>query len=129
MTGLRLTRRVKGRAGTDGSPPWTAPCCANFSSRSRTPTGKTPEKLVITLRARGQPGDDISCSVETSRALAVRGAIAQLSARQRAVVVLRYYEDLTDQQIASVLSCPVGSVKSSLHRAAAILRQHLDQEE
>jgi RNA polymerase sigma factor (sigma-70 family) len=60
---------------------------------------------------------------------AVRDAIAQLPARQRAVVVLRYYEDLTDQQIASVLDCPVGSVKSSLHRAAAILRQRLGQEE
>jgi RNA polymerase sigma-70 factor (sigma-E family) len=60
---------------------------------------------------------------------AVRGAIEQLTARQRAVVVLRYYEDLTDQQIASVLGCPVGSVKSSLHRAAAVLRQHLGQEE
>jgi len=60
---------------------------------------------------------------------AVRGAIEQLPARQRAVVVLRYYEDLTDQQIASALGCPVGSVKSSLHRAAAILRQHLGQEE
>lgn len=60
---------------------------------------------------------------------AVRAAIEQLSARQRAVVVLRYYEDLTDQEIASALGWPVGSVKSTLHRAAAILRQHLGQEE
>jgi RNA polymerase sigma-70 factor (sigma-E family) len=60
---------------------------------------------------------------------AVRDAIGQLPARQRAVVVLRYYQDLTDEQIASVLGCPVGSVKSSLHRAAAILRQHLALEE
>jgi RNA polymerase sigma-70 factor (ECF subfamily) len=60
---------------------------------------------------------------------AVREAIEQLPARQRAVVVLRYYADLTDQQIAGVLDCPVGSVKSALHRAAAILRQHLGQEE
>jgi DNA-directed RNA polymerase specialized sigma24 family protein len=44
-------------------------------------------------------------------------------------VVLRYYQDLTDQQIASVLGCPVGSVKSSLHRATAILRRQLGQEE
>jgi RNA polymerase sigma-70 factor (sigma-E family) len=55
----------------------------------------------------------------------VRAAIDQLSPRQRAVVVLRYYEDLTDRQIASLLRCPVGSVKSSLHRATAALRQHL----
>jgi RNA polymerase sigma-70 factor (sigma-E family) len=60
---------------------------------------------------------------------AVREAIARLPARQRAVVVLRYYEDLTDRQIASVLGWPLGSVKSSLHRAAAILREHLGQEE
>jgi RNA polymerase sigma-70 factor (sigma-E family) len=59
----------------------------------------------------------------------VRDAIARLSARQRTVVVLRYYQDLTDQQIASVLGCPVGTVKSLLHRAAAILRQHLGEEE
>jgi RNA polymerase sigma-70 factor (sigma-E family) len=70
---------------------------------------------------------DVSPDLVTKQA--VRDAIAQLPARQRAVVVLRYYEDLTDQQIASVLGCPVGSVKSSLHRAAAILRQHLGQEE
>jgi RNA polymerase sigma factor (sigma-70 family) len=59
----------------------------------------------------------------------VRDAIAQLPARQRAVVVLRYYQDLTDQQIASVLNCPVGSVKSALHRAIATLRRDLGQEE
>lgn len=60
---------------------------------------------------------------------AVRDAIAQLPARQRTVVVLRYYQDLTDQQIAAVLGCPVGSVKSALHRSSAILRQHLGYEE
>jgi len=59
---------------------------------------------------------------------AVREAIGRLPARQRAVVVLRYYEDLTDQQIASVLGWPLGSVKSSLYRAAAALRERLGQE-
>jgi RNA polymerase sigma-70 factor (sigma-E family) len=68
-------------------------------------------------------------TVDVVATQAVRNAIAQLSARQRTVVVLRYYEDLTDEQIASVLNCPVGSVKSALHRATAILRQHLGQEE
>lgn len=67
-------------------------------------------------------------AVDVVTTRAVREAIAQLSVKQRAVVVLRYYQDLTDQQIASVLGWPVGSVKSTLHRAAAILRQHLEQE-
>ena len=59
----------------------------------------------------------------------VRLAIEQLPPRQRTVVVLRYYQDLTDQQIASVLGWPVGSVKSALHRAAATLRLRLEREE
>lgn len=67
-------------------------------------------------------------SVDVVTTQAVREAIAQLSAKQRAVVVLRYYQDLSDQQIASVLGCPVGSVKSALHRATAILREQLGQE-
>lgn len=59
----------------------------------------------------------------------VRDALEQLPARQRAVVVLKYYQDLTDSQIAAVLGWPVGSVKSALHRAVAALRRRLDEEE
>jgi RNA polymerase sigma factor (sigma-70 family) len=45
-----------------------------------------------------------------------------LPARQRAVVVLRYYEDLPEKDIAAALHCPVGTVKSSLSRALETLR-------
>jgi RNA polymerase sigma-70 factor (sigma-E family) len=58
----------------------------------------------------------------------VRDAIEALPARQRAVVVLKYYQDLTDSQIAAVLGWPVGSVKSALHRAVAALRRRLEEE-
>lgn len=59
----------------------------------------------------------------------VREAIESLPPRQRAVVVLRYYQDLTDSQIAAVLGWPVGSVKSALHRAVAALRLRLEEDE
>ncbi|WP_323792981.1 sigma factor-like helix-turn-helix DNA-binding protein, partial [Nocardioides sp.] len=42
--------------------------------------------------------------------------------RQRAVVVLRYFEDLTEAQTAEVLGCTVGTVKSQCSRALAKLR-------
>ncbi|HEX2032419.1 MAG TPA: SigE family RNA polymerase sigma factor, partial [Actinomycetota bacterium] len=43
-------------------------------------------------------------------------ALQRLSARQRAAIVLRYYEDLTEAQTADVLRCPVGTVKSLVWR-------------
>jgi RNA polymerase sigma-70 factor (sigma-E family) len=51
------------------------------------------------------------------------GALAQLSAGQRAVLVLRYYEDLTEAQTAAVLGCTVGSVKAQASRALGKLRR------
>lgn len=50
-------------------------------------------------------------------------AMAGLPARQRAVLVLRYYEDLTDADIAATLGIAVGTVRSLASRAFAQLRQ------
>ena len=50
-------------------------------------------------------------------------ALRQLPSRQRAVVVLRYWEDLTDAQIAAALGCSPGTVRSQLSRALAKLRE------
>jgi RNA polymerase sigma factor (sigma-70 family) len=52
-------------------------------------------------------------------------AVCRLPPRQRAVVALRYYEDLPEAEIARILGCRVGTVKSSLHRALAALRRQL----
>ena len=51
-------------------------------------------------------------------------AIGQLSPRQRAVVVLHYYEELPLTQVADVLGCSVGAVKAQLNRALTRLRVH-----
>ena len=53
------------------------------------------------------------------------GAICRLPFRQRAVVVLRYYQDLSEAEIARVLDCRPGTVKSNLHHALARLRREL----
>jgi RNA polymerase sigma factor (sigma-70 family) len=49
-------------------------------------------------------------------------ALAALPPRQRAVVVLRFYEDLAERDIAEALGCSIGTVKSQLSRALSTLR-------
>src|SRR5580698_4179626 len=54
-----------------------------------------------------------------------RWALAQLPARQRAVLVLRYWEDLPVAEVANVLGCSAATVTSTASRAAARLAQAL----
>ncbi|WP_205472067.1 SigE family RNA polymerase sigma factor [Nocardioides sp. SYSU D00038] len=54
-------------------------------------------------------------------------AVAALPPAQRAVVVLRYYEDLSERQIAEVLRCRPGTVKSRAATALATLRGSLTE--
>lgn len=59
---------------------------------------------------------------EVEDRLVMRQALRQLGRRQRTVLVLRYFEDLTEQQVAEVLGISVGTVKSQAHKALAHLR-------
>jgi RNA polymerase sigma-70 factor (sigma-E family) len=66
---------------------------------------------------------------DTTEALLARDelirALRTLSARQRVVVVLRYVEDLSEQDTAALLDCSVGSVKAHASRGLARLRAEL----
>ena len=65
-----------------------------------------------------------SAELEPGRALQ---ALEQLPRQMRAVVVLRYYEGLTEAETAAALGCSLGSVKSQASRGLARLRELLDQ--
>ncbi|GGJ97196.1 DNA-directed RNA polymerase sigma-70 factor [Streptomyces camponoticapitis] len=54
--------------------------------------------------------------------LVMRDALSRLTARQRAVLVLRYFEDLPEADVARLLGCSVGTVRSTTHRSLARLR-------
>lgn len=59
----------------------------------------------------------------------VRRQILKLPEWQRAIVVLRYQEDMDPLEIADVLNIPVNTVKSRLHRALGALRQGLERKQ
>lgn len=54
-------------------------------------------------------------------------ALKKLSPTRRAVIVLRFYEDMSEAEIARVLDRPLGTVKSDVHRGLAQLRPLLEQ--
>jgi RNA polymerase sigma-70 factor (sigma-E family) len=62
--------------------------------------------------------------VETSTDLL--GALRELPARQRAALVLRYFDDLSEAEVADVMGCSVGTVKSTTSRALGRLRQEVE---
>jgi RNA polymerase sigma-70 factor (sigma-E family) len=68
-------------------------------------------------------GDDVDSRVR------LWPIVLTLPPRQRAVIVLRYYEDLTEPQTAAVLGCSTGAVKSHHARAMRTLRARLDSPE
>jgi RNA polymerase sigma-70 factor (sigma-E family) len=64
----------------------------------------------------------------TGDALAVLEAVRALPARQREAVVLRYYADLSERDVAQALGCTLGTVKSQLSKARAALLVRLEGE-
>ena len=58
---------------------------------------------------------------------AVHAALADLPANQREILILHYLRDLSTDELALVLECPVGTVKSRLHHARAALRRIIER--
>jgi RNA polymerase sigma factor (sigma-70 family) len=66
---------------------------------------------------------------QTADDVAVRQALCTLSKRQREVVALRYFMDLSEQEIAQILGCSTGSVKQHASRGLLAMRRALTDEE
>lgn len=65
--------------------------------------------------------------LERSEAIDLWRQVQTLPAQQRAAVVLRYYEDLSEAQTAQILGCSVGTVKSHTSRALSALRTKMSE--
>jgi len=71
------------------------------------------------------PGDSLKEMLRTERGGQVRAAVERLSPDLRMVIVLRYTEGLSYEQIAQALGCSEGTVASRLNRAHKRLEQRL----
>jgi RNA polymerase sigma-70 factor (sigma-E family) len=82
-------------------------------------------ELVAVETTDGDGGAD-ETTAELEARLELVQALGGLPSRQRAVLVLRYFADLPEAEVASILDCSLGTVKSSASRGLERLRQNLD---
>jgi RNA polymerase sigma-70 factor (ECF subfamily) len=98
--------------------------CLNRVSAKKLETEPLEADCFVDDRAE-EPGSGLR---RGERAVAVRRAIAELPAKQRATLILRAYHELSHQQIADILGSSVGAVKANFFHALANLKKILGSE-
>jgi RNA polymerase sigma-70 factor (ECF subfamily) len=90
--------------------------CRDWYRRARAPA----------IEAESPTFADMTKEEERLDALALLGRLPEA---QREVVVLRYFQDLSEEEVAQIVGCPPGTVKSRLHHAVQRLAQLVRQEQ
>jgi RNA polymerase sigma-70 factor (sigma-E family) len=86
---------------------------------------RRPKKRRLEVLTEAPPEDHQAAGGGPEDRMVLWPHVSSLAPRQRAVIVLRYYEGLSEQEIAEVLGCSRGTVKSSAHHALKALRAAL----
>jgi RNA polymerase sigma-70 factor (ECF subfamily) len=128
---LRLHAHVDSLDGTSSIGPWlyrvTANLCYNWLSKRRR-WQVADEDTLNEMRSSRVDSPETSFERQELRS-AVERVLDNLSLNHRLVVTLFYLGDFNLEEIAYVLNCPVGTVKSRLHYARRRLRQVLMSQE
>jgi len=110
--------------------PWLLKIVVN-ESLNRAKSRKRREAMAE--RAAGDPPAMQGWSIDEAvisreRAQQVHAALEALKEQERAIIYLRYFLMLSEQELAQYLGCPPGTVKSRLHRALGKLREVVARE-
>lgn len=122
---VRAWRSISGLDPARGFRSWYLRAVANTARNERRSRGR---RAALTLRRPASdvaPDDPEAIAITSEERLQVLAALNLLGTDDRLILALRYFEDLSIGEIAHVLGCPDGTVKSRLSRATAKLRGHL----
>jgi RNA polymerase sigma-70 factor (ECF subfamily) len=98
-----------------------------YTRRKREPVATDPE-LLEAIGTAAYPGGDVargSGSADGTLRTDLAAALERLPEEYRSVVLLADIEDFTMGEVAAIMACPVGTVKSRLFRARAMLQEFL----
>ncbi|MEW1846235.1 SigE family RNA polymerase sigma factor [Nonomuraea angiospora] len=122
QTALERTYRNWDRVRRDTVEPYVRRVIINTAiSRAR-------RRAILKIIPMRVPPERAARSTDVDLRHVLMDALRALPPRQRAVVVLRYWEDLSETQTAEVLGCTLGTVKSQASKAMAKLRTALGEE-
>ena len=135
-TFLRAFRALNGFRGQAKFSSWlyriALNLCRDWVRRDRrTPVVQPPEDVdVMEMAAAAEPSESIEDLVarrELTRV--VERAMARLPEEQRTAIILKEYHELTFQEIADLVGCPLSTVKTRLYQGLAVLRRELAKSE
>lgn len=131
-TFLILSRQGDSFAGRSSLYTWLYGILLNLERRERRRIGMRRRKLQVLWDAEGgeertSPGADAPAEVSEWRN-SLWARVSQLPDGQRQALVLRFSEGLRYEEIAEILECPLGTVKSRIFHGLAALRKILEQE-
>jgi RNA polymerase sigma-70 factor (ECF subfamily) len=135
-TFLRAFRALNGFRGQAKFSSWlyriALNLCRDWIRRERrTPIVQAPEELeVLEMAAIREPSvsiEDLVARRELTRV--VERAMARLPEEQRTAIILKEYHELTFQEIADLVGCPLSTVKTRLYQGLAVLRRELAKSE
>ena len=115
----------------EGAPlrPWLLTIVAN-EARNRVRAAGRRERLVLRVAEERRPGGAVpspeAALLDFERREELLAAVAELSENDRHAIACRYFLDLSEEETASVLGCPRGTVKSRLSRALGRLRERME---
>ena len=120
---------ASGSTGPTRLPPWLLAIVANEARNRRRGSGRhTALALRVAEQSREPEGDPAAEVVSADTRAGLLAAVATLVDRDREIVALRYFAELSEAETAAALGCPVGTVKSRLSRALARLRAELGED-
>jgi RNA polymerase sigma-70 factor (sigma-E family) len=87
------------------------------------------ERAYLARQPEARPADVAEPDADLTARDAMRRALLSLPPRQRAAIVLRFYEDLSERRTAEVLRCAPGTVASLVHRGLRTLRGEIGEDD
>jgi RNA polymerase sigma-70 factor, ECF subfamily len=126
-TALRFLKQIVGYRGQSKLSTWSMGIAINVVREMRRASGRavTDDGQIADVRPARTEEPDRAAAAGEEREV-VRHVLAELSDRQREVVILRFFEELSVEETAAAMNCAEGTVKATLHQALKAIKRKIE---